>query len=76
MDFEIYTIKDVCSGTFSDLRLFAKRALAVRWFRSVAPESPFCGDLQLYKVGHYNNESGFINADLEFIEAGVPNEKA
>ena len=60
MILRMYTVYDKVSGSFSDIKLFTKEELAVRWFNNFKKESPFGLDLDLYYLGEYNLDTAEI----------------
>lgn len=74
MKFEIYSVKDVVSGQFTKLELFNNIDVAKRWYNGLLAESKIAKDLQLYKLGEYNVETGEIIASVEFVQGGAVNE--
>lgn len=74
MKFEIYSVKDIAGGQFSDLKCFINEPVAIRWFNGLCTESKIASDLQLYKLGNYNVESGQIEPCCEFVKGGVDSE--
>lgn len=71
----IFSVKDVLSGRFFDLKLFENVDCAKRWFKDLVEKSPIGKDLQLYQIGTYNNELGTISSAFDYICNGVDNEK-
>lgn len=71
MKYQIYTIKDVLSGSMTDLLLFANDEMAIRYFNGLCQESKIKDDLQLFKLGEYETETGNITSSVKFIKGGV-----
>lgn len=74
MLFQMYSVKDIVSAQFSNVEMFANEQVAKRWFNNLLKESKIASDLQLYKVGTFNIQSGEVIADFEFVQGGVLNE--
>lgn len=70
MIYSIYSVKDVVSGSFTDILPFSNEAMAIRYFKGLCSESKIKNDLQLYKLGTYNIETGDIVSSVEFIAGG------
>lgn len=71
MEFQIYTVRDICAGTFTKLEIMTNEAVARRWFRAICAESKFPADLELFRLGTYDSQTGVINSNVEFIEGGA-----
>lgn len=65
MILKMFSVYDRVSGSYSDIKLFTKKELAVRWFNNFKNESPFASDLDLYYLGEYNLDTG----DIEPVKA-------
>lgn len=57
----LYTIYDRVAGSYSDIKLFTKKELALRWFEMFKSESKFADDLQLFYLGIYDISCGKID---------------
>lgn len=71
---ELYSIKDIVSGSFSFPMALKNQNVAIRYFRSFLDKSDFArADYQLFKVGIMNEESGeiFTEGCPLFVEGGV-----
>lgn len=66
----ICSIKDNVIGQFSELNMFVNEAQAKRHFNLVCSQSKVKNDLQLYKLGSYDLETGEIVNDVEFLVNG------
>lgn len=73
MKLNIYSVKDVVSGDFSSLSTLPNDQLARRNFNVLCNESKFSKDLQLFKLGSFDNETGVIDSNVEFICGGSDN---
>ena len=71
MNYEIYSVKDVVIGSFSDIKIMSNEAHATRWFKELCEQSKIKEDLQLYRLGVYSTETGCINSDVVFIVGGA-----
>lgn len=71
MIFNVYSIKDVLSGKMAQLELFNNDQMAKRYFANICSESKIKNDLQLFRVGSFNLDTGEIKADFEFICGGA-----
>ena len=71
MVYDIYSVKDVVTGNFSDITPFVNKDSAIRWFRGLCAESKISSDLQLYKLGIYYIETGVIESSVEFVMGGA-----
>lgn len=70
MIMNIYSIKDVVSGSFGNLVLQANDQLAIRTFKGICQDSKIAKDLQLFKMGSFNVEEGKIESKVEFLIGG------
>lgn len=75
MKYFLFSVKDVLSGNLTGIELFANESLAVRWFNGLCQESKIKDDLQLFKLGEYDTQTGKIKSSVKFIKAGVDYEK-
>lgn len=66
----VYSIKDVVSGLFGNLVLLSNDQLAKRTFKGICEDSKIAKDLQLYKIGSFNTETGEFVNKIEFIGGG------
>lgn len=57
---EIYTYYDRVANSYGDLKLFTKQELAERSFDYELSKAPFGEDIELYKLGTYDIETGVI----------------
>ena len=72
MIYEVYSIKDVVAGQLSEPRLFINGAVAERWFQtSFVDKSEIATDLQLWRIGTFNSETGEIVSAPEFVRGAV-----
>lgn len=71
MMYELFTVKDCCSGLCGEINIFNNRAMAERWFDGLCRESKIASDLQLFYLGTYDLEQGIIKNKVEFIKGGV-----
>lgn len=71
IEYEIYSVKDVVSGDFTEITIFKNREMAMRWFKSLCAESKIAQDLQLFYLGTYNIATGEIKSAVEFIGGGT-----
>ena len=72
MRYEIFSIKDCVAGTFGAFMLFNNTAVAERWFDSICRDSKdVAKDLQLFKLGYTNLETGDITSCVTFVKSGV-----
>lgn len=74
MKFLVFSVKDVVSGQFSDLKLFNNKDVALRWYNGLLKESQIAKDLQLYQIGIFDVEKGDFVSKFEFVQGGVVNE--
>lgn len=73
MIMNIYSIKDVVSGHFGQLMLQSLDQLAIRTFKGICEDSKISKDLQLFKLGSFDTETGIIENKVEFILGGANN---
>lgn len=60
---ELYSIRDVVAGSYDGMYMFANDAVAMRWFQLMVTKgtaSDIRKDLQLYKVGSFDQDSGMV----------------
>lgn len=74
MNFILFSVKDIVSNQFSNIEMFTNEEVAKRWYNNLLKESKIASDLQLYKVGTFNIESGAVISCFEFVQGGVVNE--
>lgn len=68
MKFGLYCIKDTLAGSYGEPFCAQTPALAQRRFQYLADNSPMvCTDLQLYKIGEYDTDTGEIMPCVEFV---------
>lgn len=70
MSYVIYSIKDVVVGTFFEPKIYANDEVAKREFSSVCEQARFAEDLQFYKLGEFNIDTGVITSNVEFVTSG------
>lgn len=75
MEYFIFSVKDVLSGSLTNLELFVNMEMAIRWFNGLCAESKIKDDLQLFCLGTYNTSTGQIVSSVEFVKGGVDFEK-
>lgn len=66
MEFDVYTVFDRVSGlycSYGGLILHVNEASAIRWFGDVVAKHEHSHDLDLYYVGTFDTQSGFLEAD-------------
>lgn len=73
MIYEIYSIKDTCTGLLNEPKCFFNEPQAQRWFTQLCEKSEIKVDLQLFRLGTLDIKTGEIVSDCEFICAGVDN---
>lgn len=73
MKMNIYSVKDVVSGDFGAISILPNDQLAQRNFNVLCQESKFAKDLQLFRLGFFDNETGAIESKVEFISGGPEN---
>lgn len=66
----VVAIKDVVVGEFGDLGTFKTLEVAIRAFDVSTQKSPYAKDLQLFKIGDFNIDSGELVPDFKFIKNG------
>lgn len=72
MKYEMFTIKDIVVGNFGSIVLLPNSAVAERWFDGVCQKDRnVAKDLQLFKLGTYNIETGEIISVTTFVKSGV-----
>lgn len=74
MNYFLYSIKDTCAGSFNEILIFQNDELAIRYFKNLCAESKIKNDLQLYKLGTYDNITGVITNNVEFLKGGAEND--
>lgn len=73
----MFSIKDTVVGTFGSIVLLSNSATAERWFDGVCQKDRnVAKDLQLYKLGSYNIETGEIISVTTFVKSGVTSDEA
>ena len=70
IEYEIYSVKDVVTGNFSDIQIMVNRDCAIRWFKGLCAESKIKNDLQLFYLGTYNLSTGEISSAVDFVVGG------
>lgn len=70
MILQMFSVKDVVGGSFSDIKLFNNTDVAKRWYNGLLAESKIAKDLQLYKLGTYNTDTGEVTPGFEFVQGG------
>lgn len=71
MKYQLFTVKDCCSGQYSEIKPFVNQGTAERWFKQLCAESKIACDLQLYYLGEYDIITGIIEPKCEFICGGA-----
>lgn len=71
MQYGMYSIKDVVVGNFGQIQLFNNDHAAKRWFLNLCKTTDVAGDLELFKVGVFDVETGEILPALEFLIGGT-----
>lgn len=70
---KIYSLKDTISGSFGGLMLFNIDGVAIRELTSIANNEqaekiiPHISDMDLYRVGTLDVDTGIITSEIEFI---------
>lgn len=73
MNYIVCSIFDKVTGLYGDLKLFTNVSSAIRWFKGFENEKVFT-DLQLFKLGTFNVESGDFSLEKEFLLNGYVKE--
>lgn len=60
---KIYTVKDKVADEFGPIFNAANDAVASRNFKQLLGSTPYPEDFELYEVGSFSNETGWIEAD-------------
>ena len=76
MKMNIYAIKDSVVGAFMQPFYLVNDEAAKRSFRQAMKDessqySKIAGDLQLFRLGEFDDESGEIKGEVEFLENGT-----
>lgn len=66
----VVAVKDVVSNEFGSLACYKNIDVAKRSFKSAMESSPFRLDMQLFKIGDFDPDSGLFKPELEFIMNG------
>lgn len=75
MDLKVYAVKDTVSGSFMQPFYLSNDEVAKRSFSIACKDEKsnyfaIAKDLQLYRVGKFNDESGELSPDCEFLMNG------
>ena len=70
MKYQLFSIKDVLSGAFNEILIFQNVELAKRYFQNLCAESKIKNDLQLFRLGEYDVETGITSTATDFIMSG------
>lgn len=76
MTLYIFSIKDIVANSFSELKLFPNKEVAIRWFEETTASIKHSSDLQLFILGSYNLDTGAITPVFDYITGGKVNNEA
>lgn len=75
---EIYCVYDRLAGQYMTLTEFANDAVAVRAFREALKTVPgfkdHPEDLEIHRIGNFEDQCGTFNMDKEILEKGEKHE--
>lgn len=71
MKYELYSVKDVLTGSMNGIQTFVNKDVAVRWFKGLVEESKIAKDLQLFCLGTYDIQTGIIESNVDFICSAI-----
>lgn len=78
MKIKIFSIKDKVVGAYRSPFYMRNNAEAIRAFNNSCKEVPdmakVASDLELYCLGEFDDETGFINNEIEFLQSGFNGE--
>lgn len=75
MDLKIYAVKDTVAGAYMNPFYLNNDEVAKRSFKQACMDEnsqyhKIAKDLQLYRLGTFNDETGEIKAKVEFLASG------